>query len=737
MDPQTPPLPNADSEPVAEEPLPEESAEPVATQAAATEPTAPVRRPSLPRRVATAIGGAFDDAAGGVAHFARSGLDYLWLHLVGFLGLGVGAWFLLHRDRLGDILTNKVNFHDQLAALRLVVGSLGVLTGVVFVTLIVRWLVTGRMQTERTLRRIGAIAVWFAVVPFAVAMFAPGIETTRPFLALFLALTGGLLAGVGVYRWGVLAKAPSDAARSPRRETIARAAAAVALVVLFAAYAVFFSRLAITNHHGLATRTTDLGYYDNIFYQSIHGNFLGCSFIKAEYHGSAHFDPILVLLSPLYLLYPRAELILVLQCVWVASTVFPVYLLGRAHALTRPTAFMLAAVFAFHPAVHGANLYEFHSLTLACMPLSWLLYFLETNRVRAYAITLFFALLVREDISLMACFIGLSALIRFDDRRRRLGLVTILASLIYFVIVKKFFMISENLLVAGPEAYSYAYYYEELANNGNGFGGMLLSLVTNPIFAISHVLEETKVLFIGKMFVPLFFLPFFAKKARILLVYGLAFCLLASRTAVFSTHFQYTASILPFAFATTPYAIARIRDGGVLEKLGLAREPFIRGLCCAMLVTSVLVSMRFGGVVDNQSFRGGFNRVVRHLGDAERATYAWVDETARSIPEEAVVGVTDKMGPHVSNRRYAYFYGDPKRPFDYIFVDERELRGDKDRRLKDDVTQGRFEEVSRMGTMVLLKRRQGAPPATTPSATPSAAPPPAPQPTAPPSTDQK
>src|SRR5262249_60600206 len=47
------------------------------------------------------------------------------------------------------------------------------------------------------------------------------------------------------------------------------------------------------------------------------------------YHGSAHFDPILVVLSPLYLLYPRAEMILVLQCLWVGGGVVPAYLIAQ------------------------------------------------------------------------------------------------------------------------------------------------------------------------------------------------------------------------------------------------------------------------------------------------------------------------------------------------------------------------------------------------------------------------
>src|SRR5439155_12102520 len=122
-----------------------------------------------------------------------------------------------------------------------------------------------------------------------------------------------------------------------------------------------------------------LGFYDNIFYQSIHGHPLGCSFVKTGYHGSSHFDPILVLLSPLYLVWPRAELLLVLQSVWLGSGVVPVYLLARAQRASRAAAIALATMYAVYPALHGANAYEFHSLTLAVPLVLWLLFFLETG----------------------------------------------------------------------------------------------------------------------------------------------------------------------------------------------------------------------------------------------------------------------------------------------------------------------------------------------------------------------
>ncbi len=153
---------------------------------------------------------------------------------------------------------------------------------------------------------------------------------------------------------------PRRAPRSPRRrgrETpplrrrgrVASIAAAAALAAIWAAYGYFFSRISLNNHHALHTSIIDLGYYDNIFCQSAHGRPLACSFIKAGYHGSAHFDPLLVVLSPLHYLYPRAELLLVLQSVWLGAGVVPLYLIAHRRLESRLAAVALAAMYARVP----------------------------------------------------------------------------------------------------------------------------------------------------------------------------------------------------------------------------------------------------------------------------------------------------------------------------------------------------------------------------------------------------
>lgn len=648
---------------------------------------------------------AIDAVATGFARLAQAGLSYLLVLLLAPIFAGSAIWYARGGiKRLGLLDTNKLRFEDQLAA----AVPMGVTVGATLVVLLAVWAVL-RWRRGLPFARFGAAAsAWLLpllAVPFALSLFQKGIEKESPVVTLFFAAIIGVITGVSAYR--VLPSRPLDEGDTPVRVGLDRLYEALswaAVLAIGVAYGWFFTKLSITNHHALVSRTIDLGLYDNIFYQSIHGRPLACTFLKAGYHGSAHFDPILVLLSPLYLLYPRAEFILGLQSVWIASGVIPIFLIARSQLQSRPLGVMLAAVYALHPALHGANMYEFHSLTLACVPMLWTLWALSTNRFRAYWVLLGVSLLVREDIPLMMSMVGVTCTLLPGGRLRRLGLVTIGVCAAYFLIVKAFFMTSSGIIMSGPEAYSYAYYYAELIPGGKGMGGMLLSLVTNPTFALRHALEREKLLFLATIFLPLALAPFAARSWRLTLIYGIAFTTLATRTAVFSTHFQYSNSILPFAFFATPVAIRQLSEGTLAKAYGLDAARLRRALVVAALFTSLGVSFKFGGIVDNDAFRGGFARVVRELSDQQREHYAWVEATAAMIPKEARVGVTNKLGPHVSNRQHAYFYG--QKTVEYVFVDEQELKADRLKRHRDDVNSGKLVELARRRSYALYRTKE-------------------------------
>jgi uncharacterized membrane protein len=627
------------------------------------------------------------------------------------MAVGSGLWFLAHPGQIAGTDSNKLSEADRIQG---VVWVGYAAAGIVLTTLVV-------MLVRRILRRssgfVGALAgvtrglSILLVMPFLVALRLANIEKDSPKLTLFLIAIAAALCAWWVYARGTSPSLPACSAGEeeiPRGrrvwKKIAPFAAALAVLAIWAFYGFFFSRLSILNHHALNTRTTDLGYYDNIFYQSLHGRPLGCTFIKAGYHGSAHFDPILVILSPLYLLYPRAEMLLVLQSVWLGAGVIPVYLLAKDKLHSRLSGIVLAAAYAMYPAMHGANMYEFHSLTLISPLLVWLLYFFEIGAKVRYYFMLGVLLLCREDVALLMLFVALYAILSRRAGMARLGWITAISSVAYFVIVKAFFMTSSGVFMTGKDAYSFAYYYEALIPNKTGIGGLLLSLLTNPVFAIKTAFEEAKVIFLILIFLPVAFLPFAAKPGRVMLIYGLLFCLLASRAPVFSISFQYSSVIYPIAFALTPVALAGFADGRLAPFLGLDGKRLSRALLGFVFLASVLTSWKFGAILDNASFKGGFGRVARGVSAEARATHAWVREHVEKIPPGASVGTTNKMGPHVSNRKEVYFYPDRRRT-DYVFLDESELRGGDLETHNKAVARGEFKEIGRRGKIVLFKRK--------------------------------
>lgn len=674
------------------------------------------------QRVTRAAGAAWSAVVEGTTRLSSAGLRYFLPYLLAASGAGSAIWFARNSTRLPDALTNKLPKKEQYEILRYVLVSLGALVAATLVAIAVLRLVQRRFTVVRTARFSSAWAFVACGAAFGTGLAIPSVEAAHPALTLLLILTCSACVGAAFYR-GTGDPSALDPIGglwpSVNRERLAKAAVVAALVAGWAGYAIIFSRLALQNHVGLATRVTDLGIYDNIFWQSAHGNPLGCTFIKAEYHGSAHFDPILVVFSPLYLLYPRAEFLLVFQSVWLGSSIVPMYLLARRANLGRVASLVVAVCFLLHPALHGANLYEFHSLTLANPVLLWVLYTLDRGRLRWYFPALAVCLLVREDMSLLMVFVAIAGMLRYDGPRRRAAVATLFIAMAYFVFVKAVFMNTIDVFNNGggaEEAYGFAYYYHDLnQSEAKGFLGFLLSIATNPVFVVSHALQEVKLIFLLTMFLPVVFLPAISRKGRFMMLYGFVFILLASRAPVFTVHFQYTATLLPILFSLVPDAIARIKESPVLKSRGWSTERLARAVIAAMFVATALVSLKFGGILDNTSFKGGFVRPVRKLTAEDRKTFEWIDQTIATIPDGASVASSDKMGSHVSNRARAYFYkviqkeaGPPPKyvttkAFDYVFLDEKDMRDPESTFFKQDLACGALTEVARRGTLVLVK----------------------------------
>jgi uncharacterized membrane protein len=589
------------------------------------------------------------------------------------LACATAAWTWRHPAALPRLVTNKVTWPERVEATRWAIAGLGAVALVYLFAIVVERLRVGRWAVVATAARLNRWLAFTLALPFVAVLRSAGIEKSRPIWTVVLCAAAALAVAVAAYGTPGVASGAEDPPAGARRERIRGLLAAVVVLSLASGYAWMFSRLSIVNHHALNTRTIDLGYYDNIFYQSIHGRPLGCTFLKGETHLSAHFDPLLVLLSPIYLLRPRAELILALQSVWVALGTIPLYLVARRRLQSRPAALAIVFAYTLYPALHGANLYEFHSLTLITPLVIALLYFLEIGAFKRYAATAALLLLVREDVPLLLCFVGAYALLERRPGNARAGWLTILVSISYFAVVRKWVMPTDDFLNQGAASYGFAYYFSDFTPNKQGIKELVLTVFTNPTYALSHAFtNEKKILFLLLLLVPFGFLPLFAKRARIMLFYGLFFCLAATREPVFTIHFQYSCLVFPIAFAITPAAIERLTAGDAAARIGLDRRRLVRALSIFMIAATALLSWKFGAIAENASFRGGFSPVARKLDDRQRARYEAIRRLIAMIEPGASVATTNQLGPHVSNRRHVYLYHQNKQT-DYVLINDREV----------------------------------------------------------------
>ena len=623
--------------------------------------------------------------------------------LAGLIGLSPATllWPLLFPDQRAYVLTNQVDPSFPRQLLPYFLASL-LAVGAVYVHRFVRSSPRRLSTLVETTRSCNASLLILLVCPLAAAlsMAGPRIESKMPFFTLMLIAFVAVIGGTVGYRW-----TPSDASSgepaAPRRRWLA---GLLGVIAAAAGYAAAFSYFSILNLHHFVVPSYDLAIYDNLVWNTSHGRFLASSMIKGGTHMAAHFDPLLVALTPFYLLSPRAETLLIIQSVWLASGAIPLYLIASRVLRGAAAGMVVAGAYLLHPALHGINLYEFHSLALVVPLVIWSLYFLERDSAKGYWITLLLILLTREDMALLACGIGLFAADGLGRPRR--GLTTIGCALLYLVLVKAFVMPESGIFMSGKGGtYGYRHLFEQMIPyEGGGAKELLLTLLTNPIFTLRVVFEEAKLLYLALILLPCCFLPLLARRGWQLLGYGFVFCLLSSKLGLHNIYKQYPSVLLPFVMVLTPFGLARLSGSALVAALGLEPRRVRRALLVSVAIAASLVSWKFGAFVENQAFRVSNSWSPAHFRPAEtltgkRAQYEFAARAIERIPPTASVSATRYLMPLVSNREEVRNNHYSERT-DYWLVQLKSLSKDELARSQS----SKFEEVVSGEGIVLLKR---------------------------------
>ena len=112
-------------------------------------------------------------------------------------------------------------------------------------------------------------------------------------------------------------------------------------------YAAGFSSLSVRRDQALATGRFDLGNMAQAVWSTAHGQPLRATDLRGEQISrlAAHVDPILALLAPLWWVWPRAHLLLVVQETAVGLGALPVSWLARRNLRSEPAALGFALAY--------------------------------------------------------------------------------------------------------------------------------------------------------------------------------------------------------------------------------------------------------------------------------------------------------------------------------------------------------------------------------------------------------
>ena len=398
-------------------------------------------------------------------------------------------------------------------------------------------------------------------------------------------------------------------------------------------YFLLYSVLSVLRHLTYHSFGPDLGIFDQVFWNTIHGRFLEStmSLAQAQPHNylADHFSPVYLLLVPFYALLPHPQTLLVIQTLFLALGVWPQYLLIRLKLEPGVQRLVwVVAYFLFLP-VAFINLFDFHELALAVLPLGFAIYFLEKGRPGWFLLSLASTFLIKEELPLVG--MGFGAYILLAKRDWKLGLGVLVASLAAFL-----GMVRLIIPAFGGGSYEYFarrinYRYAQLGTTPQEIIGTVFA---HPGRLAQILLQAQKLKFLVGIFGPVLGLTAISGWAAILVLPTLAILLLSNYAPQYAFTSHYSAPLIALVLGTSIMGFARLR-------------PTWRGpAAAAVLASSLAFSFWYGDLPFSRHFDA-------HMFETE-PRYAAFEHNLDRIPPDARVAAENNLTPHLSQRRFIY-----------------------------------------------------------------------------------
>jgi uncharacterized membrane protein len=394
------------------------------------------------------------------------------------------------------------------------------------------------------------------------------------------------------------------------------------------AYAAGLSALSILRHRAFATGRFDLGNMVQAVWSTSHGHPLQITGLRGDQISrlGAHFDPILAVFAPLWLVWPSADLLLVTQAVAVALGALPAYWLARKHLGSERAGLGFALAYLIYPPTQWLTLNEFHPVALACPLLLFAIWFLDEGRLLPFAACALVAATTKEEIALVVA--GLGIWYALVHRRRLTGAVVAVGGIVVALIAIE--VVIPHFNRAGTSSF-----FTRYSEVGSTPGGIVHTALTDPVKIVTTAFTGRGLGYLAQLVLPLGLLVVLAPLALIAALPELAVNLLSAATTQTSIHFHYTAGLIPVLLAAAVFGAKRLPP-----HLPVATLVVVIALAANYLLGPMPLWRYFPG---GEQLQAHAAEVSEHDRIAARAL--------RLIPPHAVVSASNSLGAHLSARR--------------------------------------------------------------------------------------
>jgi uncharacterized membrane protein len=364
-------------------------------------------------------------------------------------------------------------------------------------------------------------------------------------------------------------------------------------------------------------------------------------------HFCVHISPIFYCILPLYMLYKSAATLQFAQALVIGLAVFPLAGICRHLKLSRFETALFCIAYLLYPVVSGGCFYDIHENIFLPLCIFTLLYYCEKESWIGIIISTVFLLGVKEDAAVYAVCIGLYTL--FYKKMYKKSIFIIVISGLYFIFTTVLLSkIGEGVM---------SYRFDNMIYGGGGsMVGIIRTVITNPAYILTQIMQQEKIEFIIQTLAPLCFMPLFSKKwyRFIFFIPYVLFNLMSDYQYFHSIYFQYVFGSGALLFYLSVRNVADIDI-----KLRSRIIPMVTVASSLFFIT--LVS-------------GKVEKYYNYYSDKyERSIYKVLDEAVSSVPENASVTATTFLCPALSNRDVLYelYYTDKESETEYTVLDLR------------------------------------------------------------------